>query len=226
MSKGVRLFHSSIKGFNYVLVKPTEKKVFLYKLEPDGSIKPDAKPLMKKTYKKYSITRRAFFPHVSEVEDYLHRYNSWYSDMPRRNIESLRNCLRPFTIRNKSGVWGDVVSIKGCIDNEGNIDDVFRLKCPMDRHHRMTDVFSYYHCDTGISNLARKYLKKIFSKLAQIPPNWRHVSHISLEERKELDQLYKEHNIPPFKITDKMQESMDALAQKHSVKQKKSKKSA
>lgn len=38
MATGVRLFHSRINLDNYVLVKPTETKAFLYKLNKDCSI--------------------------------------------------------------------------------------------------------------------------------------------------------------------------------------------
>ena len=61
MTIGVKLFHSSRNLKNYVLVKPTENKAYLYRLESDGSIKPDVKPLMEKTYTEYFIYRKAFF---------------------------------------------------------------------------------------------------------------------------------------------------------------------
>ncbi len=49
MTIGVKLFHSSKNLRNYVLVKPSEDKAYLYRLEKDGRIRRNAKPVMTKT---------------------------------------------------------------------------------------------------------------------------------------------------------------------------------
>ena len=207
MATGVKLFHSSRNLRNYVLVKPSENKVFLYRLEKDGTIKPDAKPLMEKTYTEDFIYRKAFFPPSRDYEGNYYRYNMWKSRMPRQDrVPKYYGVLRTFSIVNKDGESGDVVNIKGLINRDNKLTDVEKLKFPLwgyDQH--------------GITNLARIYLKKIFTMFAKTPMNKHTGCYINPETRKTLSRLDKYYGVPKFEITDEIKSSINTLTQKHNV---------
>ena len=131
MATGVRLFHSRINLNNYVLVKPTETKVFLYKLNKDGSINENAKPLLEKTYDKYCIKRKGRFPYT-EFETNPHRDNIWNSTIPRCIKEIPDNISQKFRIKNKDGMTGATVDVSGSINNKGKVVSVEKLKFPLE----------------------------------------------------------------------------------------------
>ena len=210
MSTGVRLFHSSKSLMNYVLVKPTEDKVYLYQLEKDGSIDPNAKPLMRKTYTKYCIHRKASYPYCPDVEGYHHRYNIFRSTVPRLNLysEKYYGCYNmPFSIRNREGMRGEILRIKGCVDNNNNVTNVSKLKFPLN---------SYAFLQRDIPNLTKIFLQKVFGYFISKTPI-RDKFYISPEERETLNRLDAEYKVPPYKVTDKIKASMEALAKKHKV---------
>lgn len=214
MSTGVRLFHSSKSLMNYVLVKPTEDKVYLYQLEKDGSIDQNAKPLMRKTYTEHHIRRKAFFPYSTSFWGDYCRYNYWSSKVPRQNSNSEGSLLRTFSIRNREGDFGNVLRIRGCVDNDGKVNDVKKLNFPLSEYH----ILQY-----NIPNLTKIYLLKIFSlqkafsSFIEKTPI-RDKFYISPEERETLNRLDAEYKVPPFKVTDKIKASMETLAKKHKIK--------
>lgn len=202
MTTGVKLFHSSKTWKNYVLVKPTENKAYLYKLERDGSIKPNAKPLVTKTYTEDYIKRVHFFPYNSSYEGMYDNYNVWISRMPRLDrVPRYRGVESPFFILNKDGMSGDKVKLRGAINCYNRITEINELKIPPDGYNIR-----------GISNLARIWLKKVFLKLIKTPMNT-NTYHVSPEDRK----LYEMDKDPKFVITDKIKESLDSLAQKYGI---------
>lgn len=210
MSTGVRLFHSSKYLMNYVLVKPTEDKVYLYQLNKDGSIDPNARPLMRKTYTEHRIHRRASFPCSMGFEDFHHRYNIWRSSVPRLNMYSDEHWAEyiPFSIRNREGDDGNILRIKGCVDKSGKVNDVSKLNFP---------VSEYGILQHNIPNLTKIYLQKVFGYFISKTPI-RDKFYISPKERETLNELDAEYKVPPFKVTDKIQASMETLAKKHKIK--------
>lgn len=207
MATGVKLFHSSRNLRNYVLVKPTENKVFLYRLEKDGSIKPDAKPLMEKTYTEDRIDRKAFFPPNSSYEGDYYRYNMWKSRMPRQDrIPKYYGVLRKFSIVNKDGESGDVVNIEGYINRDNELADVEKLKFPL-----------WGYNQHGITNLARIYLKKIFNMFSETPMNKHTGCYVSPENRETLNKLDKHYGVPKFEITDEIKKSVEVLSKKYNL---------
>lgn len=205
MTVGIRLFHSRNTLKNYVLVKPTENKCFLYGLNKDGSIEDNAKPLLTKTYTKYKIIRSGANPCDDSLKEYPHRYNVWKSTMPR-NINNIPNGqYAGFSIKNRDGMTGDVVLVSGDINNKGQIASVSKLKFPITGYD-----------SNGITNLARIYLKKVFNMFSNTKPN-PNTYYVSEKQDKILTELDKEYNIPEFKVTDEIKESMDKLSKKHKI---------
>lgn len=205
MATGVRFFHSRINLNSYVLVKPTETKAFLYKLNKDGSINENAKPLLEKTYDKYCIKRKGKFPYT-ENETHPHRDNICNSMLPRCIKDIPDNMSQMFRIKNKDGMTGATVDVSGSINNKGKVVSVEKLKFPLEGYDLI-----------GITNLARIYLKKIFYMYSATPAN-KNTYYISPKMDKILQELDKESNLEPFKITDKIKNSIDELARKHNIK--------
>ena len=204
MSIGVRLFHSRNTLKNYILVKPTESQCFLYGLNKDGTIDNFAKPLLKKTYEKYSIVRKGAFPCVESFKDTPHRYNIWESRVPRNINEIPDGMSQMFSIKNKDGNSGAKVHIIGSINKKG-IESVDKLQFPLSGY----DL-------SGITNLARIYLKKIFNMYTGTEPN-KNTYYISEEFDKILSELDKQYNIPKFEITNEIKNSINLLLKKHKM---------
>lgn len=205
MSIGIRLFHSRKFEQNYLLVKPKENKVYLYKLSNDGTIGNKGKPLLEKTYNKYSILRKGKFPSSDSFINYPHRYHLWKSEVPR-NINKIPEGMgQSFSIRNRDGSNGLIVDIKGALNNKGNIEEVEKLQFPVSEGYN----------SIGITNLARIYLKKIFDMYTKSLN--KNTYYVSKRTQKQLDNLDKEYNIPKFKITDKIKDSILKLCKKHGL---------
>ena len=206
MTIGVKLFHSSKNLRNYVLVKPSEDKAFLYRLEKDGKIRRNAKPVMTKTYTEDNIIREAFFPYSDDVKKWKDCYTKWYSKMPRLDrVPRHIGVYRPFTIENKDGLTKEVLKLNGLIDSRNKLAEFDTITFP----HLGFD-------QRGFTNLARIYLKKIGQFLLKIPMN-KNTYYVSPEDRKSLNELDKQYGIPKFEITEEMQKSINKLAQKHGI---------
>ena len=206
MTIGVKLFHSSKNLRNYVLVKPSEDKAYLYRLENDGRIRRNAKPVMTKTYTEDNIIREAFFPYCDDVKQWEDCYTRWYSKMPRLDrVPRYRGVYRPFTIENKDGLTKEVLKVNGFIDSRNKLSEFDTVTFP----HLGFD-------QRGFTNLARLYLKKIGQFLLKIPMN-KNTHYVSPEHRKILNELDKECGVPKFEITDEMRKSAEKLAQKHNL---------
>lgn len=206
MSIGVRLFHSRKTLRNYVLVKPSENKCFLYGLTKDGKIDNIAKPLVKKTYDKYKIVRETVFPYTEGAKDDYHRYNNWKSTVPRLNNMPKYGDGMIFSIKNKDGMDGSSVHICGTTSKKGNVISVGKLKFPLGGYDK-----------PGISNLARIYLKKIFNMFMETPSNKR-TYYIDEQFDKILKEIDEENNVPDFVVTDEIQNSINTLWEKHKEK--------
>lgn len=206
MSVGVRLFHSRKTLRNYVLVKPSENKCFLYGLTKDGKIDNIAKPLVKKTYDEYKIIRETAFPYTESAKDDYYRYNTWESTVPRRNNMPKYANRMFFSIKNKDGMEGSFVHIDGTINKKGDVVSVDKLKFPLEGYDK-----------PGISNLARIYLKKIFNMFLKTPSNKR-TYYIDERLDKVLKEIDKEDNRPDFEITDEIRNSINTLWEKHKEK--------
>ena len=206
MTTGVKLFHSSKNLRNYVLVKPSEDKAYLYRLEKDGRIRRNAKPVMTKTYTEDSIIREAFFPYSDDVKQWEDCYTKWYSKMPRLDrAPRYRGEYRPFTIENKDGLTKEVLKLNGLINSRNKLAEFDTVTFP----HLGFD-------QRGFTNLARLYLKKIGQFLLNIPMN-KNTHYVSPEHRKILNEMDEQYGIPKFEITDEMRKSIKELAQKHNL---------
>lgn len=205
MATGIRLFHSRVTLNNYVLVKPTENKAFLYKLNKDGTLPTKPKPLLKKTYGEYIISRKAYFPSSESFVDTPHRYHKWESKMPRKINKIPNNLSQMFSIKNKDGMRGSVVEVVGAIDNKGKISSVNKLKFPL-------EGYDHY----GITNLARIFLKKVFNMYSKTPPN-KNTYYVDKKLDKTLNNLDKEYNVPKFETTPVIKQSMKQLCKKHKM---------
>lgn len=205
MATGIKLFHSRKTLTNYILVKPTENKVFLYKLNKDGTIANNIKPLLKKTYNEYFITRKAYYPSANIFESSPHRYHKSESKTPRSFNNIPNNLSQMFSIKNKDGETGKKVFIEGSINNKGKICSIGKLNFPLEGYNLK-----------GITNLARIYLRKTFNMYSQTPPNL-NTYYIDPKLDRILIELDKEYKTPPFCITPNIQEAMKTLSKKHKI---------
>ena len=103
-------------------------------------------------------------------------------------------------------ITGDIVQLAGYINNKGDVESVNKLNFPLSGYDLK-----------GITNLARIYLKKIFSMYSSTPPN-KNTYYISAKMDEIIHNLDEEYKIPTFEVTDEIKNSIDKLAKKHKVK--------
>ena len=204
MSIGVRLFHSRKNLKNYILVKPTENKCFLYSLNKDGTISDINKPVLKKTYEKYQIVREGKFPSDDLFQNFEHRYHVWKSTMPRNINKIPEGRSQRFSIQNKDGDSGLSVNIGGSIGKKG-VTSVDKMQFPLGGFD-----------SSGITNLARIYLRKIFAFYSSTRPN-SNTYYISDKLDEYLTKLDNECEIPNFEVTVEIKNSIKKLCEKYNI---------